>query len=128
VSLEEVPQPTPLNARARACRAYAGIKEKALAEATGIEPPRMRRILRPSKPAQPTMDELTAIAEACGVPHVFVELGFAALPGDEPDITERVQALEAKMDTVLDIIGTRVVVATEPPGHGTAGQGHVGGR
>lgn len=137
VSLIPALPPAELSARARACRAYAGIKEHDLAEATGIQPERLRRILRATHPSRATVDELLVIADACDVPRAFVEHGFGALPTDEPNLAERVQALEAKVDTVLDIIGTRLTVAIPAagagqagvsPGRGTAGPGREGDR
>lgn len=86
--------------RARAAIAYAGEEQDAIQPRTGISPSTFRRIVAKTNPRAAGLDELYAIADACGVPRRFMVEGMTPLEVDEraelAAALNRVDALEAK--------------------------------
>lgn len=97
-----LPSPEAVAARTRAALAYANIKltEKGEPVSVGaISQPTMARIISPTNPrGVRSVEELWAIADACGVPRSFMEEGFSSV---EPDgLLVRLEALEGQADEI----------------------------
>lgn len=96
-----LPSPETVAARTRAALAYANIKltDKGEPVSVGaISQPTMARIISPTNPrGVKSLEELWAIADACGVPRAFMEEGFSE-PAAADD--SRVAGLERKMEAV----------------------------
>lgn len=99
--------PAHVAARARAALAYANIEVKDSKDRIGIPYSTMTRIVSPKNPrGARTVEELWAIADACGVPRAFMERGFEVVveaeeaarvngaANDLEDVLRRVAALE----------------------------------
>lgn len=82
-------------ARIRAAIGYSGKEAKEVAADLGMSEPSLRRRYTPTNPkGVSSMEELHAIAAACGVPPSFMEEGFARyMVGGS--VTERIATLEA---------------------------------
>jgi transcriptional regulator with XRE-family HTH domain len=89
-------------ARARAARAYADMKQDAVAEALGVSHITVKRMERGAKDI--TMDELWAIADACGVPRSFMDSGFETVP-------EELRSIHARFDRLETALGMSVAEA-----------------
>lgn len=92
-------------ARVRAAQAWADLSDDQLAAALGVS---KRTLSRLKTGAEVSLERRLAIAEATGVPAWFMASGFedATAPGD-PDLAERVEAIEAKLQTALGLARTR---------------------
>jgi len=89
-------------ARARAARAYAGLSQPKLAGLLQTSVETLSR-LENARKTEITIEELWAIADACGVPRSFMEFGFevvadagerALISGESGDVFERLTVLE----------------------------------
>lgn len=81
---------------------YAGLSWSELAERSGISPTTIRRIVSTSEPRGfKSREEWEAIADACDVPRVFMELGFAPLEKPVSDTDRRVMEIERRLDEVI---------------------------
>jgi hypothetical protein len=94
-------------ARVRAALAYANIKltDKGSPVKVGsISQATMARIISPTNPRGASVEELWAIADACGVPRSFMEEGFAPLERPVSDVERRLYELEERLETRLAAI------------------------
>ncbi len=82
--------------RARAAIAFSGLDYREIEKATGFSDPTLRRITSRKSPRRTSLEELWAIADACGVPRSFMEEGFAE-GGPAPE--ERLEAVEHQLRT-----------------------------
>lgn len=99
--------------RIKAARAYAGLRNaKALAELIDTSESTVKRWEQGDENL--TRHQRAAIADACRVPPWFLENGFS---DDAPTTTERVEALESQMRTVLG----RLAVLSRDDGEASAG-------
>lgn len=73
-----------------------------------------QRMLRRTKPSKTPDEVLVAAAVAVGLPSTFATEGADAIAKDEPGLSERIEALERKMESVLRQTGADV--RREPPG------------
>jgi len=89
-------------ARARAARAYAGLRQPAIAEALGVSNVTVKRMESAAKDI--TIDELHVIADACGVPREFMDAGFASVPAE-------LRAIHARFDALANVLGRTVAQA-----------------
>lgn len=87
-------------ARVRAARAYAGLKQGVLADLSGVSFDTLRRIEQEKR--APVLDDLRAIGDACGVPRVFMEQGWAAMSGPT---SEEVNQRFAELERMISQIG-----------------------
>lgn len=97
---------TPATAAAvRAAQAWADLTDDQLAAAIGVS---KRTLSRLKTGAEVSLERQHAIAEATGVPTWFMDSGFeGAVAPDEPALAERVEALEAKLQTALGLARAR---------------------
>lgn len=82
-------------ARARAARAFAGLNQKAVADALGVSDITVKRLEAGSR--EISMDALWVIADLCGVPREFMVHGFDSVPEHLKELHGRFDALEAKL-------------------------------
>lgn len=61
-------------ARLRAARAFAGLSQADIADLLGVSTVTIKRMEKGTRPC--SLDELFAVADACGVPRVFMTDGF----------------------------------------------------
>jgi hypothetical protein len=101
--------PTLAAARTRAALAYAEIAVKDSGRRVGISYSKMTRIVSATKPRGWHDDEMAQIAQACNVPHWFLEHGWIppveAL--DEGEIAARLRAVEAEVSLLLEAAGAQ---------------------
>jgi transcriptional regulator with XRE-family HTH domain len=88
--------------RVRAAIAYSGLEQVEIIERTGMRMPTLRRIVARADPRAASLEELYAIADACGVPRVFMEEGFAPLVASATALEQRVDELARQLSAVLD--------------------------
>lgn len=79
-------------ARVRAAIAYCGLRLDDVGQRSGVGAPKLRRITSASNPRGATPLEMWAIADACGVPRAWLELGEwsetgSGLPAPRPEQT-----------------------------------------
>lgn len=67
--------------RIRAARTYAGLSQKELADALGVDEQTIKR--RESGRQEPKLAERIALASVCKIPPEFMEHGWGALDADE---------------------------------------------
>lgn len=93
--MSNTPPSTLLARRIRSARIYAGLSRRQLGAAIGLVPETIGRYER----AESGLSDrtLSAIATATGTPVWFFHNGFE-LPGEEPALVERVEALESQME------------------------------
>lgn len=78
---------------ARAIWAYSLMSQEQLAEIAGLHPDRLKAIVGRTNPKLATLDELTALAGAIGIPERFALDGFDAIPHDG----DRIANLESQL-------------------------------
>jgi hypothetical protein len=88
--------------RARAAIAYSGLEQGEVIERTGIRLPTLRRIVARTDPRAASLEELYAIADACGVPRLFMEEGFGPMATRSPSLEDRISELDRRLTAVLD--------------------------
>lgn len=102
--------------RIRAARTYAGLSQKELADALGVDEQTIKRRESPSG-KEPKPGERIAIASVCGVPVEFMEVGFGEIQRDE--ILDDLDYLRTKLDALSDalavLVEQRQVELAEPP-------------
>lgn len=81
--------------RARAAIGYSGKEHEPIRAQTGISEATWKRLVAKTNPSAATIEQLWAIADACGVPRRFMEEGFRPL---EADADERLAAIERRLD------------------------------
>lgn len=107
-ALSNIPKPV-LAARLRAVRGFSGDQQKKLADALGVSVTTLSRWER----AEIRVPDAQAIkaAELCNVPISFLERGFdIPAESDDPSQSERIEALEKQMRTVLRAMAARGVL------------------
>lgn len=87
-------------ARLRAAFAFARLSKQRRADALGVG---VRHVSRYESGETPVPSErLEAVVDATSVPRWFLEHGFTAQPQpEEPTVTERLEALERKVETLV---------------------------
>jgi len=87
-----------LAARVRAALAYKGITDAAACKALGVEKRQIGRY-KSAKETDLPAHLIPKLIEATGVPSWFFDTGFNARPeGVEPELAERVEALEHRLE------------------------------
>ena len=124
-------------ARVRAALAYANLSHEETALRTGLSVPTLRRIVSASSPRGAGIEELWAIADACGVPRGFIEDGFEPFrqTGDQASaagvddlravvlqLSDDLRALRADVE-VLDAEASRRSDAAALASQGQGGRG-----
>lgn len=102
------PDPTEIAARVRAAEAYAGYDRAVLEKRSGIGRATLQRMGSPGNPRTAGLEERQRIADACNVPRVFMEEGFAALHDSDrfSELEERVRFLaEFLLENVVPTLG-----------------------
>jgi transcriptional regulator with XRE-family HTH domain len=89
------PRPDSLAARLRAAQAYAGVSNPALADELGVSVETLSRM----KNGKTTIPESVPgrVADFCGLPRAFMEVGFAPLDRPITDVERRVFELEDRV-------------------------------
>jgi transcriptional regulator with XRE-family HTH domain len=111
-----------LSKRYRAARAYAGLDQKDLADALGVEVQTVKR--RESGESDPKRMEQIAVAKICGLPDDFFTAS-APLFGDASLLVERLDELLARTATPAEAEGAKPAaghVATPAPRPGRGGR------
>lgn len=97
-------------ARARAARAFAGLKQKELADLLEVDEQTVKRTEAGKR--EPAGPELAAIADHCGVPRWFLARGWAGgqvtdeIPGVGPRLANDLRdAMRAMLDEELELRG-----------------------
>lgn len=102
--------------RIRAARNYAGLSQRALADALGVDEQTIKRRESPGG-KEPKRGERVAIASICGVPAEFMEDGFGEIRRDE--ILDDLEYLRTKLDdlnvALAVLVEQRQVELTGPP-------------
>jgi hypothetical protein len=70
---------------------------RALASSSGTNEKTLRGYLRKANPNAPTLRQAEAIADACGVPATFMQVGFAPLEQPITDLERRVYEIENRV-------------------------------
>lgn len=101
--------------RLRAARGYAGLKQPELADALGVSVETLSRM----ENGRTTVSESTrySIAEICGVPDAFMDVGFGPLRRPVSDLEQRVLEFEDLFEQRLGLLEEQAAVhgwATQP--------------
>lgn len=93
-------------ARIRAAVAYSGLQQGEIANAIGVSKSALARWMAGSSEGRAADDaDLAKLAVACGVPLIFLELGFQE-PSPDEVVDLRFRALEAKVDQLIGVLGS----------------------
>lgn len=96
-----------LAARVRVARAYCGKSQGYMAALLDMSVTTYKRLERGSR--LPSLDEQTIIAEACGVPLTFLQLGWTAYAEGEDERRDLLIPLLRSLDDRFDAMVSEVV-------------------
>lgn len=102
---DDKPRGDELAARMRAARGWADLSRREMGQALRVSERQVTRL--ESGQADVTAEIRQRVAEACGVPSWFMDHGFVVTEPEEPGVSERLEALERQMDTVLGQLAIR---------------------
>lgn len=98
--MESLPTREQVAQRVRAARAYAGLKQPTLAQQMGYSTRNWSRIENADEDADGLdTDQRARVAQLCGVPNAFMELGFQVLA--EAEVALRMRELQADVAALL---------------------------
>lgn len=106
------PDPVEIARRANAVIAYSGLTHEELAKATGITLGTIRNIVSTTRPSGGNPENRLRVALACGVPALFMEVGFAPLEREITDADQivlqevrRLAALAQRIPAIEERLG-----------------------
>lgn len=106
--------PTEATPRVRAAWAFSRLNQQELAKVSGITYDRLRTILGTGRATDVTLEELRAVADACGVPYAFMEHGWPK-EGDPSvhleELRDDLTALRAQVEDLRLELITQAVAA-----------------
>lgn len=106
---QAVPRGGPIAARIRAAHSYSDLSREKLGEVIGLSPRQLGRL--ESGEVVPDRDMRERIAVACGVPAMFLEVGFEPLAERSEDVDQRIADLEELTAELAETV-RRVVADT----------------
>lgn len=104
--------PAETGARVRAARAYADLTRADLARASGLQPGVLKRMEAGARIGT-TRDELHAVADACGVPRLFMVGGFGMAEELSADARAAIELLQAERVTPQSLRALAAALETD---------------
>lgn len=98
--MPEAPRGDIYAARARAARAYADLERPELGQRLSFSKESITRIENGEKAISDDPELRRRLAEACGLPPLFMEVGFAPLEQPITEVERRIYQLEARLGVV----------------------------